>query len=348
MSDILKTLPRAADNSGGPSIWWWAFGYFACYVPYTALTKMLSQPLVAVGGEGGVNGLELLPPTAIASTITSYAFLFGSGLWRHAVKRPIAGLPIPTPSRLTFLSGLGAAGIISTTTLAYTFGASAVLLALLMRGGVLIIAPIVDAVTRRTVRWFSWAALALSLIALAISVKSGDTRMTVLATVDVACYLGFYFIRLSLMSRKAKSKDLATNRRYFVEEMLVSTPALVAILAIGAVVAGGRTGALLEAGFTTFFDRPVVGYAITIGVLSQGTGIFGGLIFLDQRENTFTVPVNRASSVLAVLAASIYLSTAFAVYPPVPGRELASAGLILVSIAFLTLGPILDRRRAGR
>ena len=26
-----------------PSIWWFAFGYFACYAPYSALTKYLSK-----------------------------------------------------------------------------------------------------------------------------------------------------------------------------------------------------------------------------------------------------------------------------------------------------------------
>ena len=37
--------PRTA-----PSIWWWAFGYFACYVPYAALTKILSKGYVDTGG----------------------------------------------------------------------------------------------------------------------------------------------------------------------------------------------------------------------------------------------------------------------------------------------------------
>ena len=35
-----------------------------------------------------------------------------------------------------------------------------------MRGGMLVLAPIVDAISRRKVKWFSWVALALSLGAL--------------------------------------------------------------------------------------------------------------------------------------------------------------------------------------
>ena len=38
---------------------------------------------------------------------------------------------------------------------------------------------------------------------------------------------------------------------------------------------------------------------VILGVLSERTGISGGLVFLDAREKTFTVPVSRAASVLA-------------------------------------------------
>ena len=336
----------SSSPRSGPSIWWWAFGYFACYVPYTMLTKMVSSktPLVEVGSPEGVPGLELLPPTAIASVVTAYVFLFASGLWRHAV-RPVGRVRLPLPSRMTFLSGLCASGIIATTTLAYTFKASPMLLALLMRGGVLVLAPVVDKLFRRRVRWFSWAALGLSLLGLLVTLQDGNTTMTQIAILDVLFYLGFYFARLSIMSGKAKSKDPGANRRYFVEEMLVSTPALVVLLGLGALLLGGPQGAQLADGFTSFFARPIILLAVAIGVLSQGTGIFGGLIFLDPRENTFCVPVNRASSVLAVLLASLLLALAFASYPTPPGQELLSALLILIAIGFLTLGPQLEKRR---
>ena len=55
-----------------------------------------------------------------------------------------------------------------------------------------------------------------------------------------------------------------------------------------------------------------------IGVLSQGTGIFGGLILLDRRENTFCVPVNRASSILAGVLASLSLAFFFGHRAPGP------------------------------
>ena len=46
------------------SIWWFAFGYFACYVPYSALTKGLSDG--ALGALPRVAGLAILPVSNLA------------------------------------------------------------------------------------------------------------------------------------------------------------------------------------------------------------------------------------------------------------------------------------------
>jgi hypothetical protein len=329
------------------SIWWWAFGYFACYVPYAALTKMVSSQLVETGGTP-VGGVELLPPSVLASVVTVLVFLVATGWWRKAGRKTILGRAVPMPGRFTLLSGLCASGIIATTTLAYTFdGISIVFIMLLLRGGVLVMAPIVDLFSHRRVRWFSWVALALSIGSLLVATFAGDdgfsSGMTVIAAVDVACYLGFYFVRLSLMSHRAKAVDPDTNLRYFVEEQLVSVPALLLALAAGALFAGGEVGEQLRAGFTSFWSRPVVLHGIAIGVLSQGTGIFGGLILLDTRENTFSIPVNRASSILAGVVSSAFLAAAYG-YRTIPPHELAGAALIVVAIGFLTLPSAFERR----
>ena len=328
-------------------IWWFAFGYFACYAPYSALTKAVTE-----GGLPGqlraVSGFELLPLTVLASMVAMMAFLWLSGWWRAAGRRRLFGLDVPVPSRWTFLSGLCSATIIGTTTLAYTFsGTSIVFMMLLLRGGVLALAPAVDALTGRRVQWFSWVALALSLGALVVAFaeKSGF-HMTLLAGVDVLAYLLAYFIRLRFMSRLAKSADAGANRRFFVEEHIVSSPALLLFLGIGALIGGDGMLGELRRGFTELWATSgVVWEAILIGVLSEGTGVFGGLILLDKRENTFCVPVNRSSSILAGVAASLGLSALRG--DPVPsGFELVGAGMIIGAIVFLTVPPMIAKRRA--
>lgn len=341
---------REVSDRKAPSIWWWAFGYFASYIPYTVLTKLLTSSKGLMDtGQGPVGSFEILPPSVMASVGTMIVFLIATGWWRKARRVRAFGRDLPMPGLVPFLSALCSSGIIATTTLAYTFtGVSIVLVALLMRGGVLVIAPLIDLMTRRHVRWFSWVALALSLTSLVLSFVTSnghdDTRLPLLCAIDVLCYLGFYFTRLTLMSRKAKAVDPATNLRYFVEEGMVSALALLIVLAVAALVAGGTMGAGLRAGFTTFFDRPVWLHGLLIGVFSQGTGIFGGLIFLDQRENTFCVPVNRASSVLAVVLASLILAYWFGTAYP-EDSEWFGAGLILVAIGFLTIPGALEKRR---
>jgi len=66
-------------------IWVLALGYFAFYVPYSALTKALSQGTLP-GMNGPVPGLVLLPTTALATMaalllfITAALLIYGVGV----------------------------------------------------------------------------------------------------------------------------------------------------------------------------------------------------------------------------------------------------------------------------
>lgn len=329
---------------GDYSIWGFAFGYFASYVPYSALTKAISSG--RLGGEP-VPGVELLPVSAMSSLVGMLLFITAMRWWKHASRVEVLGVSLPRPGRWTFLSGLATSAVIATTTLAYTFeGISIVFMMLLLRGGVLILAPIIDALSGRHVRWFSAIGLGLSLAALGVSFledKEQGFALTFLAGVDVAVYLAAYFVRLRFMSRLAKSEDASARTRYFVEEQMVATPALVLFLAVCAIIDHGPFMHQLRAGFTTFFDRPVVFETILIGLFSQGTGIFGGLILLDKRENTYCVPVNRCSSILAGVAASYAIMFWLGGSGP-SNHELAGAALIVAAILVLTI-PVLVRRK---
>ena len=327
------------------SIWWFAFGYFACYVPYSALTKAITQGML--GTAPPPSGFELLPITVIASTLGMFALITLMGWWRYASRSEILGRDIPHPGRWTFFSGLCTAAIIVTTTLAYSFsGVSIVFMMLIMRGGLLILAPVVDALSGRSTRWFSWAGLLLSLGALlvAFSDKEGY-ELTVVSAVDVTVYLASYFVRLRLMSNLAKSEDPEDSWRYFVEEQIVASPAVLVVLALLALGDVGAVGHALRAGFTDIWGKDILPHACAVGLLSQGTGVFGGLILLSKQENTFCVPVNRSSSIMAGVVASLALALLYD--NPMPSNaQLIGAGLIVGAIFFLTLPPMIERKRA--
>jgi hypothetical protein len=314
-------------------------------VPYSALTKGVSSG--QLGGER-VSGVELLPVSGLASLVGMFVFITAMRWWKYASKVQIGPLQLPRPTRYTLLSGICTAGVIATTTLAYTFdGVSIVFMMLLMRGGVLILAPIVDGLAGRTVRWFSTVGLVLSINALLVAFleeKDEGFALTWLALADVVLYLGCYFVRLRFMTRLAKSDDPTLRTRYFVEEQMVATPVLVSLLGIGALIGEGGFMMDLRAGFTTFFDRPVVLEGILIGVFSQGTGIFGGLVLLDKRENSYSVPVNRCASVLAgVVAGYVIMIWMNGDGPSV--HELMGAGLIVQAILFLTLPTLFAKKK---
>ena len=312
-----------------------AIGYFACYVPYSAITKALTSR--AVTGDGAWSGLALVPVTTIASTIAMVVTLSALGWWRYA-RRP-DGTGWPRPNRWTFLSGLATATILITTTLAYTFeGVSILFVMLVMRGGVLVIAPIVDFLTGRTVRWFSWIALALSFLSLGNALATRIGIVPLLCAIDLALYLAAYFVRLRLMAKLGKSENQATRRRYFVEEQMVATPAALILLALFAALGPAAVAAPLAHGFTTAWSEPSVGWAIIAGACSQGTGVFGGLMLLDAQEATYCVPLNRAASILGGVAASAALAIGFGLAYPT-NWELAGAALLVAAIAVLWVGP---------
>lgn len=329
------------------SIWWFAFGYFACYVPYSALTKAVSKGIIP--GYEQVVGFRLLPLSVSASAVGMVIFITAMRWWKYAPTRKVGPLRIPMPGVWQALSGICTAGIIMTTTLAYTFqGISIVFAMLLMRGGVLILAPIVDRMTGRTVHWFSWVALLLSFGALLVAfMESGSAAMRTIAVIDIAVYLTAYFIRFQFMSRLAKTDDPDVTKSYFVQEQMVATPATVLICVVIALLGtnGGIAGEV-RAGFLEVPAMAALPLVVLIGILSQGTGVFGTLVFLDQRENAFCVPVNRCSSILAGIVASY--SLAFLLGQSTPSvYKMIGAGMIVGAILFLTIPPMLARRRAA-
>jgi uncharacterized membrane protein YdcZ (DUF606 family) len=340
------------------TIWWFAFGYFAAYVPYSFLAAAVTKYPKLPGMDGKVGNFEVLPASVFTSLVGMLIFLTAMRWWQYAGHRRVLGVNLALPNRWTLLSGLCTAVVIATTTLAYTIqGASIVFMMLLMRGGLLVMAPLVDALSGRKVRWFSWVAFLLSLAALLVAFGKDlrwvdgrpsfpDLTLTGAALANVGAYLGAYFVRLRFMSRLAKSDDPRASTGYFVEEQMVATPALFLALVIVALADGSAHWMQeVRTGFTTVADQPALPWILLIGLCSQGTGICGSLILLDRRENTFCVPVNRSSSVIAGVLATLLLWDVLDA--PEPSTfELAGAGLIIAAIIVLTLGPLRERRRA--
>ncbi|MFT5166362.1 MAG: protein-tyrosine-phosphatase [Saprospiraceae bacterium] len=323
------------------SIWGLALGYFLFYVPYSTLTKALSKGLLP-GSNGTISGFEMLPTVVIGTFLMLLFLITILGWWKYAGYQKILGLNIPfATNKWTFFSGIATAFIIITTTLAYSFaGVSIVFAALLMRGGVLVLAPFVDKIYGRKVHWYSWAALGLSLIALVvIFMEKGGFALTLIAGLNIAAYLSGYFFRLQFMTYLAKTREKQVTYQFFVEEMLVAAYAIIAIPAILALFGLMGSGGILsdlQLGFRGFISSAMAIPALLIGALYACLYIFGSRIYLDHRENTFCIPINRCASLLAGVVAAFVLSAFFeGIF--VSAAQLMSAGILLTAILFLSV-----------
>jgi protein-tyrosine-phosphatase len=331
------------------SIWTLALGYFLFYIPYSGMTKVLSRGLFSKDG-GAISGLEILPLVLLGTVIGFLAILLITGWWKHAGTVKIFGISIPFISnKFTFFSGIATAVIIATTTLAYSFtGISIVFAALLMRGGVLLIAPFIDVIYKRKIQWYSWMAFGLTLFSLLIVFsEKAEYNLSLAAIINIVAYLSGYFFRLQFMTYAAKSDDSTSNYKFFVEELLSATLMILLIPVILALIGQGEFMLSIRAGYSTFLSSGLIIPAVVIGLLYSCLYIFGTRIYLDRRENTFCIPINRVASLLAGVCSAILLSIIFGTkFYSV--TQLFGAQMLVLAIFALSIPKIIEAIRHAR
>lgn len=227
-------------------------------------------------------------------------------------------------------SGISAGFIALATAMAFSLGDVGILAALLlMRGGVLILSPIIDRMLGRHVGFASWTALSVSLMAVCLALWGLDTvSFTPALGITLAIYLGGYVVRLSLMTHGAKSEQPGLRAAYLSQE-LTWTATTLALAAIVFWLTG-------RAPLAAFLPYVPAGLAYAAALTA------GSLIYLDARENSFTIPINRGASLLAGLAVSICLAS-FGASPAPTAIDLVAACLIIVALAVLAISPVLQR-----
>ena len=321
--------------------------YFLSYVPNVILTRLAtSQPHPDLGRP--LTGLETLPATLTMNMLLTYAFIWLSGWHRDAHAVQLGGARVPVPTRYTLLSGVGTALVLFTVPLSLTFtNVSIPFIQLLMRGDILIIAPLVDLMFGRRVRWWSWTALVIVAAALGLVVhQRGGFHLPPLAIATVVLYTIGYFLRLAVMTRVAKRGDAAMVRQYFVEEKVIALPMSIAALAALSLAGLGTQAGELTWGFTAVWTDPVIWPLVGIAVSLTIISVFAAIILLDPNENSYCVPLERSSSLLAGLAAAWLLYFFWDQARPT-GAEMLGAALLIAAIVLLTLAPRASRSRAN-
>lgn len=318
--------------------------YFLAYLPNIIVTKLVtSQPHAGIGRP--LTGLETLPASLIVSMLLTFVFIWWSGWHRDANAVRIGSVRVPVPTRYTLLSGIGSALVLFTVPLSFTIpNVSIPFIQLLMRGDILIIAPLVDLMFGRRVRWWSWAALAMVLVALLLTLSDrGGLNLPPIAILTVVLYTVGYFIRLAVMTKVSKSGESASVRKYFVEEKVIALPLSVAALALISLSGIGGQSNELGWGFVSVWSDPVILPLVFIGATLTIISIFAIIILLDARENAYCVPLERAASLIAGVAAAMILAWGWALPSP-RTAELIGAAILIGAIVLLSLAPRLAKK----
>jgi hypothetical protein len=322
--------------------------YLLAYLPNVIVTKLVtSTPHAGLGRP--LTGLETLPASLIINMALTWAFIWLSGWHRDANKIALGPIGLPFPTFYTFLSGLGTSLVLFTVPLSFTIpDVSIPFIQLVMRGDILIIAPLVDVMFGRRVRWWSWTALAMVLFALLITLSDrGGLKLPPIAILTVVLYTLGYFLRLFVMTKISKSGDPASVRRYFVEEKMIALPMSVVILAaISASGIGGQSGELAW-GFIAVWSDPVLLDLFWIGATLTVISVLAIIILLDPRENAYCVPLERAASLVAGIGGSVLLAWFWGLKMP-RDAELIGAGVLVGAIVLLSLAPRFSARTQAR
>lgn len=321
--------------------------YFLSYLPNIILTRLATSDVHLALGRP-LSGLETLPSTLTMNLVLTYLFIWLSGWHRDAHGVQVGGMRLPVPTRYTFLSGIGTALVLFTVPLSFTLtDVSIPFMQLLMRGDILIIAPLVDLIFRRRVRWWSWMALVIVAVALTLVVhQRGGFHLSPLAIATVVLYTVGYFLRLFVMTRVAKRGDPALVRQYFVEEKVIALPLSIAALAALSWAGFGTQSGELTFGFTAVWSDPVIWPLIGVAVTLTIVSVFAAIILLDPHENSYCVPLERSSSLVAGLAAAYILHWGWGLPQPT-GTEMLGACMLIGAIVLLTVAPKFDKQRGA-
>jgi len=335
-------------------VFFFAFGNFLAYIPLSMMTRMSSKGLFASLDGTSVTSFELLPLYALGNMLTTLIFFYVLGWYSKINFTTLLKIPFPKIRWYIYLSGLCTLLQIATALWAYAFtGISLVFVILLMKGGTLIMSPLIDLMIKkrkRTIYWPSLVAACLSLLALIVSfAEKADTAITVICLVDIFLYLCAYFFKLTIMSIWAKSSCTTERRQFIIEEqMVIILLGYFLILPLMALVGVFyQNESVFHQILNGFTKLPAMGFIIppmVIGSMSVCAGIFASHVFLDRRENTFCLAAAQSSTILGGTIAG----TLLAIYynqPPLSFHKFIGILLIIGAIAFLAYRGKVEKKK---
>jgi hypothetical protein len=337
-------MSRSDDSSSTTRLVKLCGAYFVSYVATGVLVKYFQGS--AEKGFPGMSDLQFLVYSTAGGNLLCLLVVGFAGWWRlppDIDRRRLLAVMIP--------SGVCTAVIVPTTTLIYSFPITVMVAMVIMRGSVIVVSRLVDAIQIRqgilTRKVFPEENIAVvfSLAAVAVHLffTDGSITFTAGAVAILVAYVCAYALRIYLMNwfKNRGAVPGVDNRAYFAIEQIVASVVLAGTL--GVILASGAQQEVLlairEAVSTPHRDwLPGIGAGMVYGVVA----FFSVFIFMFKgRTATFAGLVNRLTSLVAGTTATLVSALAFGASMPKPA-DWASLGLIFVAVAFLSRA---ERRR---
>ena len=349
-----------AEPKGARGLLLLCLAYFGLYLITGTQVKWFPLHYYGLAKDQYPN-VHFLIDSTIGSTIVVLLIIFGMRWTRLPSSQKVRVGPLRVSREMLYVipSGLCLSLIGPTTVLMLSLPISVMVAMVIMRGSVIVLCRIIDAIQirqgllQKQILWEENLAVVVALLAVATNLvgAGGDdfafftdaTAMTLLGI-----YLAAYAVRLYLMNyyKNTRAPDAAhDSKAWFGWEQIASTFgfAVIAFVLWFGVSRLGWADAKLTAMAETV-QAPDWGAIWRTGVPQGLLTLFGTLIWLyEGRSATFVGLLNRLTSLLAGVGATLVFAAAFGgKYPSL--RDWISAGLIVVAFFLLTRA---ERRRAA-
>lgn len=328
-------------------------GYFVLYVITGISVKyFLGSP---EQGFPGMPEIKYLVYNTIGGNLLALVIVLSLKWYKIQSNSLSTFLGFKIPSELFYIipSGICTAVVIPTTTLMYTLPISVMVAMVIMRGSIIVISRIIDAIQikqgilTKKVYWEENIAVLFAIIAVLanfLNFKPGsfDFVGSVAAMSILISYLIAYSIRIYIMNyyKNTRGKGVKQdNKAFFAIEQIAAT---ITMLLAGIIIFystdlfGWTANQVLS--FRDAFIMPdtLWHWAAISGLAFGALAFFSVFIFMFKgRTATFAGLVNRLTSLIAGTAATLLFAVIWGGKFP-KTEDWITLGFILVAVAFLT------------
>lgn len=325
--------------------------YFLFYVIYTVATKYLTGP--AENGLPAVDQLEYLIFSTIGGSLICLLVILFRRWGKMESARHVHWGKFHFPSEFLYIipSGICTAIVIPTTTLLYTLLRSVMVAMLIMRGSVIVISRLVDAIQIRAgifhKKVYKEEDMAVLFAIMAVGVQvffvkntgGRDLFHNPAAMLVLGGYLLGYSFRIYIMNYYKNTRGQCAkqdNKAFFAVEQVSASLTLLLILLVIMLLPALRGGLLHVLQQSYLAPSRYWPGEILAGTVYGIVAFFSVFIFMFKgRTATFAGLANRLTSLVAGTAATLLFAVFFQGNLPM-AEDWLSLVFIFIAVAFMT------------